>query len=113
MMIGLRNPRGANTRALDVCLWADELRLTHFDRTAGWAVNSVLNAKLADLGTVTAALRHTTFGFGGVQSKISERTRSTTTIYDISSSLIIDNLLPRNTVLTIPMFASYASTIID
>jgi len=39
---------------------ADELRLTDFDRTAGWAVNSVLNAKLADLGNITAALKHTT-----------------------------------------------------
>jgi len=73
MMIGVRNPRGSNTSPVDVCLWADELRLTDFDRTAGWAVNSVLNAKLADLGNITAALKHTTFGFGGVQSKISER----------------------------------------
>ena len=113
MMIGVRNPRGANTSAVDVCLWADELRLTDFDRTAGWAVNSVLNAKLADLGNVTAALKHTTFGFGGVQSKISERTRSTTTIYDISATINIDKLLPRNSGLKIPMFASYESTIID
>ncbi len=113
MMIGVRNPRGANTKPVDVCLWADELRLTDFDRTAGWAVNSVLNAKLADLGNVTASLRHTTFGFGGVQSKISERTRSETTIYDISATINIDKLLPKNTGLKIPMFASYESTVIN
>ncbi len=113
MMIGIRNPRGGNTSSLDVCLWADELRLTDFDRTAGWAVNSVLNAKLADLGNITAAFKHITFGFGGVQSKISERTRSTTTVYDFSATLNIDKLLPRNSGLKIPMFASYEKTVID
>ncbi len=113
MMIGVRNPRGGNTRPVDICLWADELRLTDFDRTPGWAVNSVLNAKLADLGTVTAAFRHTTFGFGGVQSKISERTRAETTIYDISATLNIDKLLPKSFGLKIPMYVSYENTIIN
>lgn len=113
MMIGVRNPRGGNVTPMDLCLWADELRLTDFDRTAGWAVNTVLNAKLADLGTVTAALKHTTFGFGGVQSKISERTRATTTIYDITANINVDKLLPKRLGLKIPMYASYESTIID
>jgi cell surface protein SprA len=53
MMIGVRNPRSDDAKAFDVCIWANELRLTEFDRTAGWAGNVVLNTKLADLGTVT------------------------------------------------------------
>jgi cell surface protein SprA len=113
MMIGVRNPRGDNTRSLNVCIWADELRLTHFDRTAGWAVNTVLNAKLADLGTVTGSLRHSTLGFGGVQSKISERTRAETTIFDVSANINVDKLLPKSLGLKIPMFASYESNIIN
>jgi len=112
MMIGIVNPRD-DKRPLSVCMWADEMRLTEFDRTPGWAVNGVLNAKLADLGNISTSVRHTTYGFGGVQSKISERTRGTTTAFDISATIMVDKLLPRNTGLKIPMFVSYEKTTIN
>ena len=113
MMIGVRNPRSDDAKAFDVCLWANELRLTDFDRTAGWATNVVLNTKLADLGTVTGSLRHISFGYGGAQSKISERARGETTSYDISANINVDKLLPQWTGLKIPMFISYENTTIN
>jgi cell surface protein SprA len=96
-----------------VCIWANELRLTDFDRTSGWAANVVLNTKLADLGTVTGSVRHVSFGYGGVQSKISERARGETTSYDLSANLNVDKLLPKWTGLKIPMFVSYENTTIN
>jgi cell surface protein SprA len=113
LMIGVRNPRSSDAKAFNVCLWANELRLTDFDRTAGWAANAVLSAKLADLGTVTGSVRHIGFGYGGVQSKISERARSETNSYDISANISVDKLLPQWTGLKIPMFISYENTTID
>ncbi len=113
MMIGVRNPRSDDAKAFDVCIWANELRLTDFDRTAGWATNVVLNTKLADLGTVTGSLRHISFGYGGVQSKISERARGETTSYDVSANINVDKLLPQWTGLKIPMFISYENTTIN
>ncbi len=113
MMIGVRNPRSADGKPVSVCIWADELRLTDFDRSAGWAANAVVSAKLADLGTVTGSFRHIGFGYGGVQSKISERARGETNAYDISANLNIDKLLPKALGLKIPMFASYENTTID
>jgi len=112
IMIGVRNPRD-DGKIYDVCVWADELRLTDFDQTPGWAANVVVSAKLADLGTVTGSYRHIGFGFGGVQSKISERARSVTNQFDISTNLNLEKLLPRKTGLKIPMFFSYESIIID
>lgn len=112
MMIGVINPRD-DGKPLSVCLWANEMRLTDFDRTAGWAVNGVLSAKLADLGTVTTSVRHITYGFGGVQSKISERARGTTTAYDITANLMVDKLLPQNTGLKIPMLVSFEKTTVN
>jgi cell surface protein SprA len=111
IMIGVRNPRNGDTRTMDVCLWANELRLTDFDLSAGWATNVVLNTKLADLGTITGSMRYTTFGYGGVQSRISERSRNETLSYDVSGNINVDKLLPQNTGLKIPMFFSYESTI--
>jgi cell surface protein SprA len=113
LMIGLRNPKSADGKGYDVCLWADELRLTDFDQTAGWAANVVVNTKLADLGTVSASYRHIGFGYGDVQSKISARARSNTNQFDISMNLNLEKLLPRNTGLKIPFFFSYESIIID
>lgn len=113
MMIGVRNPRGPDAKPLSVCLWADELRLTEFDRTAGIAANLVVNAKLADLGNITGSFRHIGFGFGGVQSKIAERARGETNTFDISGSISVDKLLPSQLGLKIPMFFSYESNIIS
>lgn len=113
MMIGVRNPRSEDRRTHSACVWANELRLTEFNRTAGWAVNTALNAKLADFATVTGALRYTTFGFGSVSSKIGERTRDETTSYDVTASINVDKLLPGNTGIKIPMFVGYENTTIN
>jgi cell surface protein SprA len=113
MMIGVRNPKTDDKRPISVCIWANELRVTDFDRTPGWAVNSTLSAKLADFATVNGAIRHTTFGFGGVASKISERTRDETTAYDISANVNVDKLIPGNTGIKIPMFIGLQNTTIN
>lgn len=113
MMIGVRNPKSPDAKVYDVCIWANEMRLTDFDRTAGWAANVVLSTKLADLGTVSGSLRHISFGYGGVQSKISERARGESTTYDVTANLNLDKLLPQRAALKIPMFISYESTIIN
>lgn len=112
IMIGVRNPRD-DGRAYNVCIWADELRVTDFNQTAGVAANLVMSAKLADLGTVTGSFRYIGFGFGDVQSKISARARSNTSQFAISANLNLDKLLPRNTGLKIPMYFSYQSILVD
>ncbi|MBK7650185.1 MAG: hypothetical protein IPJ20_04725 [Flammeovirgaceae bacterium] len=65
------------------------------------------------MGTVTGSVRYTGFGYGNVQSKISERSRSDALSYDISTNLNIDKLLPKWTGLKIPMFYSYEQATIN
>lgn len=113
IMIGVRNQRSPDKQSHSVCIWANELRLTDFDRTPGWAVNSTLSTKLADFATVTGSLRYTTFGFGGVSSKISERTRDETTAYDITANVNLDKLFLGNTGIKLPMLVSYENTTIN
>lgn len=113
MMIGVRNPKTDDRRSHTACVWANELRVTDFDRTAGWAASTTLSAKLADFATLTGALRHTAFGFGSVSSKIGERARDETTAYDVSANVNVDKLLPGNTGIRIPMFVSYENTTIN
>jgi cell surface protein SprA len=113
IMIGVRNPTSADGKSHTLCLWANELRLTDFDRTAGWAINTVVNTKLADFAVVSGSLRYTTFGFGSVNSKISERTRDETTAYDITANVNLDKLIPGNTGIKLPMLVSYENTTIN
>ena len=113
MMIGIRNKTTPDKRAFTFCMWANELRLTDFDRTPGWALNTVASAQLADLGTVNGSYKHISFGYGGVQSKIYERTRGETNAYDIAMNLNLDKLLPKWTGLKIPAYASYQRTVVN
>lgn len=107
MMIGIRNPQTPDRAPKDVCIWANELRVGDFDRTSGWAANARVNAQLADVANITASARHMTFGFGGVQSRISERSREEATEYDVSANVTVDKFLPQKLGLKIPMFVSY------
>jgi cell surface protein SprA len=113
MMIGVRNNRSDDHRVHSACIWANELRVTEFNRAAGYALSTTVNTKLADFATLTGALRYTTFGFGSVSSKIGERTRDETTAYDVSANVNVDKLIPGNTGIKVPMFVSYENTTIN
>ena len=108
MMIGVRNPRSDDNAPKSVCIWANEMRVTDFDKTKGWAANANASAKLADLGTVNASTRYSSIGFGSIQENIQQRDRAETFQYDISTNLNLDRFLfPEKTGLKVPMYASY------
>ena len=107
ILVGVRNPESPDQQPYSACIWANELRVTDFNRQAGWAGKANVNAKLADFATISASTRYTSFGFGGVQSKIAERTQETSFDYDISGNVNLDKFLPSKTGIKIPVFASY------
>lgn len=107
LMIGIRNPDTQDGRPHSVCIWANELRVTDFDETAGMAANARVNLQLADVGNISASISHSSFGFGGVQDRINDRALEGNTQYDISASLALDRFLPGNTGIRIPVFMSF------
>ena len=113
LMLGVRNPRGGQLQSpADVCVWANEMRVTDFDNTNGWAANGRLNVQLADVANVSATGSIITDGFGGIQDRISDRIRAETRSFDVSTSVQLDKLLPEKLGLRIPVFASYEQTTI-
>ena len=105
MMIGIRNPAtGGASKSL--CLWANELRVTDFNKSSGWAANARLNAQIADVATISSSIRHNSFGFGGLETRLSERARESTTQYDISANVNVDKILPKSLGVSIPLYAS-------
>lgn len=109
VMIGVRNPKNADDgeQPKSFTIWVDEFRAYGYDQHSGMAAIGALNMKLADIGTLTASGRITTFGFGGVQTRIGDRALETTSEFGFSSALSIDKFLPASWGLRIPLYVSY------
>lgn len=107
IMIGMRNPKGGQTLPQPVCIWANEMRVTDFDQTSGWAANATLNTKMADFANITASTTYTSFGFGGIQENINERTRETSTGFDVSGNFSLGKFFKEESGIRIPMYLGY------
>ena len=123
IMIGVRNPKRDGPRAnpwktddgLPKCaeIWVNELRMTDFDNSGGWALQGQLSAKLADLGNVAISGNYSTPGFGGLESRVQERQQETTRGFDISTNLELGKLLPDAANVKIPMYLGYSEQVSD
>ncbi len=110
VLIGVKNPASEDRAPKSVRLWANELRVSDFDSRAGYATNARTSIQLADLATVNASTNFTSFGFGGIQSRVSERTREETFGYDVSANVALDKFLPSKFRVKLPMYVSYENT---
>jgi len=118
--IGVRNPRQGslsstpsdNGQPVSIEVWVNELRVTDFDQSAGWAASGRMNIKLADLGSLSVAGAYSTPGFGGVERRIFERTLEFRKQYDVATNLQLGRLLPKKLGLELPVFFSYGERII-
>jgi cell surface protein SprA len=106
MMIGVRNPGTGIGGGKSICIWANELRVVGFTKSNGWAANAFINAKIADVAVVSASVRHNSIGFGGLETRLSQRTRQATTQYDIATNVDVHKLLPEGLGISIPMYFS-------
>ncbi|MDZ7897299.1 MAG: cell surface protein SprA [Arcicella sp.] len=111
-MIGVRNPlkgifKDDDGEPKTFCVWVNELRASGFDQSSGEAAIGKLSLKLADFANITINGSFRNFGFGGVQSKISERARETTIDYGIAANINVDKLLPEKWGLKIPLYVTY------
>ena len=117
IMIGIRNPKKLNIQDADDGLakcgeiWVNELRLTDFDEYGGWAANTRLTTRLADLGTLTFAGSMSTIGFGSIEKKINERQRVNAYQYDVSSTFELGKFFPEDYGVKIPMYVGVSEAI--
>lgn len=108
MMIGLR-ARGSGTKSAEV--WVNELRLTEFDESGGWAARARTTIQLADLGSVSASGQYSSVGFGSIDQSVLERSMESTRAFDISTSLEVSKLFGIDKYVSIPFYAGYSKTV--
>ncbi|RYE19809.1 MAG: cell surface protein SprA, partial [Sphingobacteriales bacterium] len=113
IMLGVRNP--LKTSPLDDGLdktgtvWYDELRLTDFDQRGGWAASGRFNAKLADFADLTVSGTKSTVGFGSLDSKVSDRSRSDNQLLDVAANVELGKFLPEKAGVHIPAYVNVST----
>ncbi|OWY23068.1 cell surface protein SprA [Sphingobacteriales bacterium UPWRP_1] len=118
IMLGVRNPKRTilnqdDDDGLPKCaeVWFNELRLSDFDETAGWAALARMDVKLADLGNITVTGSMHTPNFGTLEQGANERYRDLLLQYDASANLEMGKLLPKNAAIRIPVYAGVSKSV--
>lgn len=117
LMLGVRNPRKTAKRPSDdmqpkcANIWLNELRLTDFDESGGWAALARVNATLADLGNVSVAGTISTPGFGSIEKKVNERQKETLKQYDVATNIELGKFLPKKSGIKLPMHYDFSQGI--
>lgn len=120
IMIGVRNSSAlSNPETADDGMpksgeiWVNELRLSNFRESGGWAANARMTAKLADFGTVSVAGATSTPGFGSIDKKVNERQQEQIIQYDIASNFELGKFFPDESGVRIPMYLGYSEGFIN
>ncbi|MBP5365258.1 MAG: cell surface protein SprA [Bacteroidales bacterium] len=105
MMIGLR-ARGAGLKSAEI--WVNELRLTDFDESGGWAARGRATLKLADIGSISASGQYSSVGFGSIDQSVHERSIEANKQFDVSTNLELSKFIGPDSRLSIPFYAGYS-----
>jgi len=106
IMIGVRNKSGAIKSGE---IWTDELRMSQFDESGGWAAMGNLAVGLSDVGTINFSGRLETAGYGGIESNVMTRRLDNLYQMNFSTALELGRFLPEVIKLKIPAYFSYTN----
>jgi cell surface protein SprA len=112
MMMGIRyNDKDGNDygeRSVEV--WLNELRLSEFEESGGWASTGRVTARLADLGSLVVAGRTVSSGFGSIDKKVNQRAMADLTEINVSTNLDLGKFFPEKAKVKIPIYAGFAKS---
>ncbi|MDD2192639.1 MAG: cell surface protein SprA, partial [Bacteroidales bacterium] len=117
MMIGVRNPKKAHINDHDdmlpksVEVWINELRLTDFNKTSGWAATGFARTNLADLGDLSLSGSFRSAGFGSLEQSISEISQDNVGAFDFSTNLELGKFFPKTSGVRLPMHFDYSQQV--
>ncbi|HZF63749.1 MAG TPA: cell surface protein SprA, partial [Chitinophagaceae bacterium] len=101
-----------NSNSISNCseVWFNELRLSKLDEKGGWAALGRVDLRLADLGSVSFTGSVRSHGFGTLEQRVNERSREDFTQFDVSASLDLGKLIPKEAAVQVPVYASISKT---
>ncbi len=115
IMIGVRNPKKGSTinpddDGQDKCaeIWVDELRLSDFNTSGGWAATARVAADLADLGRVQVTGSYSSDGFGTIEQKQTQRQMESILALGFDTDIELGKFFPAKSGIRIPMHFDYS-----
>ena len=117
IMIGIRNPKKQNVNDGDdmlpksVEVWVNELRLTDFDKSKGWAARGAMRTNLADLGDLALSGSYKSAGFGAIEQTISTISQDNVSTFDVATNLELGKFFPDNLGIRLPFHFDYSKTV--
>ncbi|MFA8299043.1 MAG: cell surface protein SprA [Hyphomicrobiales bacterium] len=115
ILIGVRNPKSGSSgtdlgQPVSAEIWLNELRVTDFSKSGGWAATARMAADLADLGRLIISGSHSSAGFGSLEQRLDETSRESSSAFDISTDLDLGRFTPKQFGIRIPMHFDYSET---
>jgi cell surface protein SprA len=110
IMIGVRNRgKDASKDPKSGEIWVNELRMSQFDESGGWAAMGNVAVGLSDLGTINFSGRVETAGYGSIESNVTTRRQDDLYQMNFSTALELGRFLPEQAKLQIPAYFSYTN----
>lgn len=103
LMVGVRN----NSSSIkDGIVWINELKVTDFESSGGWAADGSAQLSMSDIATLNVTYHHESAGFGGVDQSLNERRMDDFTRYSIAVQGDVGRFFPEKAKLKAPIFYS-------
>lgn len=106
IMIGIRN-RSTNVKSGEI--WVNELRMSEFDESGGWAAMANVAVGLSDLGSVNFSGRTESAGYGSLESNVTNRRMDDLYQMNFSTALELGRFLPEQAKIQLPAYFSYTN----
>jgi len=103
MMVGVRNN---SSTVKDATVWLNELKVTEFDESGGWAAKANVNLAMSDIATLNLGLHTESAGFGSVDQSLNERRLDDYMQYNVAVQADLGRFLPEKAKLTAPIYYS-------
>lgn len=106
IMIGIRNISGEIKSGE---IWVNELRMSEFDESGGYAAMGNLAIGLSDIGNVNLSGRLETAGYGSIESNVMDRRNDDLYQMNFSTNMELGRFLPEQAKIQLPAYFSYTN----
>lgn len=89
----------------------NELRLTDFDQSGGWAAKGNINLGISDIATINIGGHMETSGFGAIDQSLTQRRMDDYYQYNIATQVDFGRFLPEKAQVSAPLYYSYSEQI--
>ncbi|MCM1162734.1 MAG: cell surface protein SprA [Muribaculaceae bacterium] len=103
IMVGIRNNSPV---AKDGIVWLNELKVTDFNNSGGWAARGTVNLGVSDIATLNFGAHVETAGFGSVDQALNARRMDDYEQYNFAMQVDAGRFLPEKAKLRAPIYYS-------